>query len=99
MAEELSMPVYCGFVLWADRLVPGQALVLFHQFLLTFYMIGIMRNAVNRTHLDTLGCFIVTNTFGTEIGIDLVDFITGADGLVRALGFTHIAIDAFICNV
>ena len=99
MAGNLSMPVYCVIIVRADRLTSGQALVLFQQFLLAFYMIGIMRNAVDRTHFDTLGCFIVTNTLGTQIGIDHVDFITGADSLVRALGFTHIAIDAFICNI
>ena len=76
MAGNLSMPVYCVIIVRADRLTSGQALVLFHQFLLAFYMIGIMRNAVDRTHFYALGSFIMAYTFSTQVRINLIDFIT-----------------------
>lgn len=99
MGGGLAVMVNFVFVKGTDTLLRGQALVLFHQFLLTFYMVGIMRNTVDRADLDTLGCFVVTNTFSTQIGINLVDLIAGTDGLVRALRLTHIAIDTFISNI
>jgi hypothetical protein len=97
--SDLSVPAYCVFIERADRLVPGQALVLFHQLLPGFNVVGIMRNTVYGADLDTLGCFVVTNAFSTQIGINLVDLIAGTDGLVWALRFTHIAIDTFISNI
>ena len=71
-------------------------LVFFHQFLFRLDMIGIMRNTVDRAHLYTLGCLVVTDTFCAQVRIDHIDFITSTDRLVRALWFTYITIDAFV---
>ena len=36
--------------------------------------------------------------FSTLVGIDLIDFRPKKDRVIRALGFTHIAIDALVGN-
>jgi hypothetical protein len=38
----------------------------------------------------------VTDAFGALRWVDLVDVLAHVNGLVRALGFAHIAIDAFV---
>jgi hypothetical protein len=40
----------------------------------------------------------VAHALGAFIGIDFVDFFTLRDGVVGALGFAYVAVDAFIGN-
>ena len=53
-------------------------------------------NASNGANLNALRFVKVTNAFGAFAGVDLVNFDTHADGLIRAFRFTHIAVDAFV---
>ena len=57
-------------------------------------MVRIKRNAVNRAHLLALRLIIVAHALGTEVRIDLIDFLTLRDGVVGAFRLTDIAIDA-----
>jgi hypothetical protein len=76
----------------------GEYLVFLHQLLFGLHIIRVKWNTVDRAYLDTLRCLVVTDTLGTQVRIDHIDLITSTDRLVRALRFTYIAIDAFICN-
>jgi hypothetical protein len=40
----------------------------------------------------------MADAFGTAIGINLVDILAHRNGLIRAFGFAHIAVDAFLGN-
>jgi hypothetical protein len=40
----------------------------------------------------------MTDTFGTQIRIDLVDLLALGDRAVRALGLANVAVNAFIVN-
>mgnify|MGYP006985672778 CR=1 FL=1 len=61
-------------------------------------MFGIKWNAIYRAYLLTLRGIIVTHTFRALGRIDDVDFLALGDGLVGALRFTHVAIDALVGN-
>jgi hypothetical protein len=61
-------------------------------------MIRIGDNAIHRTNVHALGSFKVADTFGAEIGVDLVDLFAHGNRPVRALGLTDIAVDAFVGN-
>ena len=61
-------------------------------------MLGVYRDAGHRAQLHALGLVKMAHAFGAFVGVDLVDFLSQGDGLVRALGLTHIAVDALIGN-
>jgi hypothetical protein len=46
--------------------------------------------------LNALRFIVVTHTFGAFGGINLVNQHAHEDGVVGALGFAHIAVDAFV---
>ena len=64
----------------------------------TFSMSRIDNNALNRTDFDALRNLEVSNTFGTVIRFDFVNFFSLVDGIIWALRLANIAIDAFICD-
>jgi hypothetical protein len=53
-------------------------------------------NARNRAHLHTLGLIEMAHAFGAFVGVNFVNLWPQEDGFVRALGLTHIAVDAFV---
>ncbi len=61
-------------------------------------MLRVYRNAGHWTDLDALRRLEMTDTFGTFVGINLVDFDAHEDRAVRALGLADVAIDALVGN-
>ena len=58
----------------------------------------IVNDALDRTDSQALGVRVMTDTFGTESGVDLIDLLSLRNRTVRAFRFTHVTIDAFIRN-
>jgi hypothetical protein len=77
----------------------SDALIFFHQLLLGLLVIGVLEDAVDRAHLDTLGSLVVADALGTEIGVDDIDLVALADGAVGAFGLAHVTVDAFVSDV
>lgn len=75
-----------------------QSLVLFLQLFGGLAPGRIEGNARYRAHLLALRLMVVTDAFGAFLRIDFVDFRTHGNGVVRALGLAHVAIDAVIRN-
>lgn len=73
-------------------------MVLLHQIVVRFGVIGMQWDAIHWTHLPTLGRIKVTYAFRALIGINLVDLNSHKDCIIRALGLTDIAIDALVRN-
>jgi hypothetical protein len=61
-------------------------------------VVGVRQNAINRTNVYALWFIEVSNTFGAEISIDLVDFISHFNRFVLADGFAYITVYAFFGN-
>ena len=72
-----------------------QPVVLGHQLLRRFDMIGVDRNALDRAHLHALGLVEVPHALGALVGVDDVDGLAHRDGLIGTLGLAHITVDAF----
>jgi hypothetical protein len=86
-------------VLWrADPLARWglQAVELGPQNVGPFDPLGVDWDASHRAHLNALGFVKMTHAFRAFVRIDLVDLAAHVNGLVGALGFAHIAIDALI---
>ena len=64
-----------------------------------FYVLGIDRNAGHRADLHALGFVKMPHAFGAFAGVDLIDLFTQIDGLVGALGFADIAVDAKLVDL
>jgi hypothetical protein len=63
---------------------------------LALYMGRVDWNARHRTHLYALGLIEMPHALGAFAGVDFVDFLAKVDGLIGALGLTHITVDAFV---
>ena len=61
-------------------------------------MIFIFGNAIHRAHFDALWFIVVAHAFSAFLPIDLVYFFAHVNGVIRAFGFTNIAVDAVIVN-
>ena len=61
-------------------------------------MLRVYRYAGHRTDLDALWRLKMTDTFGTFVRINLVDFNAHEDGAVRAFGLADVAINALVRN-
>jgi hypothetical protein len=75
-----------------------QAFELGAQFLRAFAPGRIEGNAVDRAHLLALGFVEMADAFGALVGVDLVNLGAHGNGVVRALGLAHVAIDAVVGN-
>lgn len=74
-----------------DKFVP--------QLFVGFAVLWIDDNGViDRAHLLAGWDIVMTDAFGTAIGIDLVDIIAHRNGLIWAFRFAHVAVDAFFGN-
>ena len=67
--------------------------------LLFLPMIRVRKAALDRADGLTRFVIIEPDAFGAELGVDDVDLVTLADGLVRALGLASAAVDAVGGNV
>ena len=59
-----------------------------------FAMIRIGQTTLDGTHRLTRFVIIKPNALGAELGVDDVDLVPLADGLIRAFGFAGTAVDA-----
>ena len=73
-------------------------MVLLHQIIVRFHIIGMQRNAVYGTYLPALWGIKMAYALGALIGINLINFNAHKNRVIRALGLTDVAIDALICN-
>ena len=69
-----------------------------HQGFPAFDVLGMNRNTGHRADLHALGFVEMADAFGAFGWVDLIDFRPEEDGLIRALRFAHIAVDALIGN-
>ena len=63
-----------------------------------FDMLRVYRYAGHRTDLYALWRLKMTDTFGTFVRINLVDFDSHEDRAVRAFGLADVAINALVRN-
>ena len=56
------------------------------------------RNARYRADLNTLRLIKMADAFGAFIRVNLINVFAHVDGLIRALGLTHVAVDAFVSD-
>jgi hypothetical protein len=77
---------------------PVDSVVFDHEFVMSFLVVRVMRDAVHRADLDALRGVVMANTFGAKIRVNDIDFITLRDGTVGAFGFANIAVDTFVGN-
>ena len=73
-----------------------QLAVLVPQALLAFDKLRIDGNTRHRADLHALRLIKMADTLGAFVGVDFVDLGAHVDRIVRALGLTHVAVDAFI---
>ena len=63
---------------------------------MVFDVLGVDGDASHGADLHTLGLVKMPDALGALGWVDLVNFFAQINRLVRALGLTHIAVDAFI---
>lgn len=73
-------------------------MVLLHQIVMRFYIVGMQWNAINRTNLPALRGIKMAYALRTLVGIDLVNLNPHKNRIIRALGLTDVAIDALVGN-
>ena len=73
-------------------------MVLLHQIVMRFHIIGMQGNAINRTDLPALRGIKMAYALRALVGIDLVNLNPHKNRIIRALGFTDVAIDALVGN-
>lgn len=81
-----------------QRMLSRQATVLIHQLLLAFIVVWILGDTVDRADFYTLWCVVVADALCAFVGIYLVDFLTGSNGLVGTLWLADIAVDALVSD-
>lgn len=77
-------------------LLPVHPHELLHQLLFGLHVSGIPDDAVDGTDADAGRLLVVTDALGAAIGVDLVDLLAEANGLVRTLGIAHVTVDALV---
>ena len=73
-------------------------MVLLHQIIMRFYIVGMQWNAINRTDLTALRGIKMAYALRALVGIDLVNLNPHKNRIIRALGLTDVAIDALVGN-
>ena len=79
-------------------LFAGKLVVFFPQFLFSFHLFRIERNAVNRANLLALGLVKMADTFGAFCRIYNINIFALGYCLVRAFRFTDITVDTFFSD-
>jgi hypothetical protein len=77
-------------------LFTGDTVIFIPQLFFGFLVIRVFGYTIDRADLDTLRSFIVTYTFGAQVRINDIDFITWRNRSIGAFRFTDITIDTFI---
>lgn len=65
---------------------------------MVFFVGGVKRYAVYWADLLTLRLVVVANALCTFVGVNNIDLFTLGDGLIGALRFAYIAVDAIVSN-
>jgi hypothetical protein len=73
-------------------------MVLLHQIVMRFYIVGMQWNAINWTDLPALRGIKMAHALRALVGIDLVNLNPHENRIIRALGLTDVAIDALVGN-
>jgi hypothetical protein len=73
-------------------------MVLLHQIVMRFHIIGMQWNAINGTDLPALRGIKMAYALRALVGIDLVNLNPHKNRIIRALGLTDVAIDALVGN-
>ena len=73
-------------------------MVLLHQIVMRFYIVGMQWNAINGTNLPALWGIKMAYALRALVGIDLVNLNPHKNRIIRALGLTDVAIDALVRN-
>ena len=73
-------------------------MVLLHQIVMRFYIVGMQWNAINGTNLPALWGIKMAYALRALVGIDLVNLNPHKNRIIRALGLTDVAIDALVGN-
>ena len=73
-------------------------MVLLHQIVMRFYIIGMQGNAINGADLPALRGIKMAYALRALVGINLVNLNPHKNRIIRALGFTDVAINALIGN-
>ena len=73
-------------------------MVLLHQILMRFHIIGVQWNAINRADLPALRGIKMAYALCALIGVDLVNLNPHKNRIIRTLGFTDVAINALVGN-
>ena len=63
-----------------------------------FDVAGILGDEIDRADLNALRLVEVADALGALVRVDDVNFLALGDGLVRALRFTNVAVDALVGN-
>ena len=74
----------------------GQSIVFLPEGFAGFNVFGVDGNTSYRAHLHALRFVKMANALCAFVWVNLIDLFAHVDGLVRALGFAHIAIDALV---
>ena len=77
----------------------GNPLVLRHQLVVAFDVVGIFGYAVDRADLLTLRLIEMTHAFRAKVRIDDKDLVPCTDGVVGAFGFTNVSVDAVVGDI
>jgi len=76
----------------------GQTVVFGKELFFSLNALWIQGNTIYRADLLALGFVVVAHALGTLVGVDHVDLFPGRDGIIGALGFTDITVDAVVGN-
>ena len=71
-------------------------MIFFPQRWLALDKLRVDRDTGHRADLYALRFVEVANAFGAFAGVNLVDVFAHVNGLVRAFGLAHVAVDAFV---
>lgn len=76
----------------------GQAFVFRHQCILAFFPLWVQLNAFNRADDLALRLVMMPDTLGAFVRVDDIKLIPHRDGLVGALWFANITVDALVSD-
>jgi hypothetical protein len=63
-----------------------------------FYKFRVNRDTGYGTDLHALGLIEMTHALGAFMGVNFINLLAHINGIVRALGFADVTVDAFIGN-
>lgn len=76
----------------------GETLIFQSELIIGFDMVGVNRDAINRTDLDTLGSLEMAYTFRAPLPVNLINDFALINRIIGALRLTDITIDALVSD-